>query len=114
MFDWFRSEPQCPIGPTARTWIDNRWQWLEGQFGSDRLRKASLILPRPEYFPDPYQGTQQDARRIVDQVCGYMDIDPTSIELSLYQDRNPVYDGRWRNGTAGLYYPEDGKFRIWV
>ena len=51
---------------------------------------------------------------MLDRVCGYMDIDPAAVELSLYQDRNPVYEGVWQHGTAGLYHAEADRFRIWV
>jgi hypothetical protein len=51
---------------------------------------------------------------MLDRVCEYMDIDPGTVELSLYQDRNPVHEEQWRQGTAGLYHPEAGKFRVWV
>jgi len=51
---------------------------------------------------------------MLDRVCAYMDIEPAIVELSLYADRNPVFEGRWQQGTAGLYHPEAGKFRVWV
>src|SRR5262249_36766692 len=104
MFGWLRSKPECPVDPATREWIDMRWAWLESQFGMERLRKARVILPRPEFFPDPFRSTPEDARRMLDRVCGYMDIDPATVELSLYQDRTPVYEGELRQGTAGLYH----------
>jgi hypothetical protein len=114
MFGWLRSKPECPVDPLMREWIDHSWAWLESQFGTERLRKGCLVLPRPEFFPDPFHGTEEDARRILDRTCGYMDIDPATVEMSLYEDRNPVYGEGWRHGTAGLYHPEGGKFRICV
>lgn len=114
MFDWFRSKPTCPIEDAMREWIDNRWAWLEGQFGVQRLLNAEVILPRAEYFPDPFSGTEEAARVMLDRVCGYMDIDPGTVELSLYEDRNPVYEGQWQHGTAGLYHEQAGKYRIWI
>src|SRR5690348_7521268 len=114
MFGWFRRKAECPVDPQTREWIDTRWQWLEVQFGRERLLKTPVILPRPEFFPDSYHGTAEDARRMLNRVCGYMDIDPATIELSLYEDRNPVYQDGWRHGTAGLYHPDGGKFRVWL
>jgi hypothetical protein len=114
MCGWFRSKAECPVDAATREWINARWAWLEGQFGPQRLRGAPVILPSPKYFPDVYHGTEDDARRMLDRVCAYMDIDPATIELSLYADRNPVYEGQWRQGTAGLYHPDGGKFCIWV
>lgn len=114
MFGWFRSKAECPVEPQLREWIDVRWSWLETEFGREKLQNARVILPRPEFFPDPYQGTEPDARRILDRVCGYMDINPATVLLSLYEDRNPVFEGNFRQGTAGLYHPEGGQYRIWV
>lgn len=81
MLGWFRSKPQCPIDAETRAWVDQRWAWLESQFGLDRLLETEVILPRPEYFPDEYNGTEEDVRRMLDQVCEYMDIDPEKVEL---------------------------------
>ena len=107
MFGWFRSQPKCPVDPDTRRWIDERWRWLEQQFGANRLRKTTVVLPRPEYFPDPFHGTEEDARRMLDRVCGYMDINPATIELSLYVEGQ-------RQQTAGRYHAEGGKFRICI
>src|SRR5262249_60616883 len=86
MFGWFRSKPQCPIDPDTQKWIDGRWDWLEKQFGLERLRNTSVILPRPEFFPDAYDGSEEDVRRMLDRVCEYMEIDPATVGLSLYED----------------------------
>lgn len=118
-FDWFRSKPGCPIDAATRGWVDDRWAWLEGQFGAERVRDATLVLPRPEFFPDPYSGTEACARRILDRVCGYMGVDPSAVEMSLYAEGdptagNPIFGGGLRDGTAGLYHPEGGRYRVWV
>jgi hypothetical protein len=70
VFDWFRSKPECPI---------------------DRVRQAPVVLPRPEFFPDPFHGKEEDVRRMLDRVCGYMDIDPKTILMSLYSDQSPRF-----------------------
>jgi hypothetical protein len=44
-----------------------------------------------------------------------MEIDTASVELFLYEDRNPVHSEHGRKGTAGLYQEEEaGKFRVWI
>jgi hypothetical protein len=47
-----------------------------------------------------------------------MGLDPGCVELSLYDDQSPLagqpnFEGQWQ-GTAGLYHPEGGRFRVWV
>lgn len=114
MFGWLRSKPVCPIDPGLRDWIDRRWAWLEDQFGLERVCKCPVVLPCPQFFPDPFHGTEEDARRMLDRVCRYMDIDPGTIEMSLYDDQSPVHEGGMRHGAAGLYHSEAGRFRIWI
>jgi hypothetical protein len=114
MFGWLRSKAECPVDPQAKEWIERRMLWLADAFGWERMRSARVILPTPEFFPDPYSGSDEDARGMLDRVCGYMGIDPGTVELSIYEDRNPVFEGEWRQGTAGLYHEEEGRFRVWV
>jgi hypothetical protein len=118
LFGLFRSQPVCPIDDATREWVDDRWRFLIAQFGVERVRDAPLILPTPEFFPDHYEGTEPDARRLLDRVCGYMGIDPGCIEMCLYDDQaplvnHPMFGGR-SEGTAGLYQSVGGRFRIWV
>jgi hypothetical protein len=41
MFGWFR--PGCPCDPAAKSWVEERLQWLSKQFGLHILleRRAS-------------------------------------------------------------------------
>lgn len=118
LLDWFRSKPECPIDAATRAWVDSRWLWLESQFGAERVNDVRVILPRPEFFPDAYNGTDEDARIILDRVCQYMDLDPACVEMSIYDDQDPLTDhpmfGGKSQGTAGLYHAEGDKFRIWI
>jgi uncharacterized protein YjbI with pentapeptide repeats len=84
--------------------------WLIGQFGIDRLRTADVILPTEDFFPDAYAGSTDDTRVILDRVCDYAGLDPATIQLDFYQDRNPILEQR----TAGWYQAVDGKYAIWV
>ncbi len=83
MFGWLRSKPACPIDAETRQWLDQRWAWLEGEFGVKCLRARQVILPRPEFFPDPYHGDEADVRAMLDRVCGYMDLEPDTVEVAL-------------------------------
>jgi hypothetical protein len=119
LLDWLRPAPKCPVEPEMRAWIDSRWKWLEEQFGVAFLRGRDVILPSPDYFPEPYEGSEDDIRRMIERVCEYMSIDPETIEISFYDDSDPIADhpmfaGAMRPGTAGLYHADGGKYRIWL
>jgi len=107
-----RLMPACPVDHDERQWIDWRMHWLMQEFGHDRLRRAEVVLPTPKFFPDAYDATLEDVRGILDRVCFYLGVDPTTVEVSIYQRANPVRDGEWQRGADGLYVEEDGVFRV--
>jgi hypothetical protein len=88
--------------------------WLTEQFGLELLQSAQVVLPTAEFFPDAYSGAPEDVQVLSDKVCRYVRVDPAKVDLHFYHDRNPVYDGEMRHGTAGLYEPVDGRYRIWM
>lgn len=112
MFGWFRSKAECPVDPVTRDWIEWRMRWLAEQFTWERLRSGRVILPTPEFFPDPFENTADDAQVILNRVCGYMEIDPNTLLLSIYQDSEPNFEGQWRQSAAGHFREIGGKFQI--
>jgi hypothetical protein len=110
----FGSNPKCPVDPETRMWIERRMAWLTAEFGHDRLRAGPVVLPTPDFFPDPYDGSEPAVGVLFDRVCGYMGVQPDQIEISLYQERVPVQEGSLVPGTGGLYVEGDGKFHIWL
>jgi hypothetical protein len=107
MWGLFRSRPSCPVGPNERAWIEGRFAWLSGQFGSARPRNAPVILPTPEFFPDPCHGLPTDLPPLFERVCGYLGLDSARFDLAVYSEANRpgLVDGAGRppGGTAGLY-----------
>jgi hypothetical protein len=74
-------------------------RWLAGKLGIDRVKRAEVILPDAEYFPDPYTGVPGDARRIFDRVCGYMGLDPDRLDLDVVPDDDiPGFAGQYIAG----------------
>lgn len=98
MLGWFR--PKCPLDTGEKMWTEFRMRWLAGKLGLDRLVDAAVILPDQRFFPDPYRGTPDDARRIFDRVCGYMKLEPTRFDLE-------VLPGDSMDGAVGLYYRDE-------
>jgi hypothetical protein len=102
------------VAPDAREWIDGRMQWLAEQFGRDRLMATRVVLPTPAYFPDAYSGSEDDVRRLVGRVAGYMGLRPDTVDTAFYQAERPYPTGELYAGTVGLYTEEGGRFRIWL
>src|SRR5262249_21156466 len=94
-------------GPDEKAWVEGRFSWLAGQFGADRPKDAPVVLPTPEFFPDPYDGRPEDVPPLFGRVCGHLGLDPARFELALYSEADrPLLvgeAGRPLGGTAGLY-----------
>jgi hypothetical protein len=116
VFGWFK--PTCPVDSRAKRWVEERLEWLADEFGLDVFTRRAIILPLEEYFPDPYTGSKESVRLLLNRVCGYMDADPDKIALSILDDRNQTWfvDGQGHGipSAAGLYSEEDEGFRIHV
>lgn len=81
MFGWF--QPKCPIADDVRDWIERRTGWIGKEFGWDRVRRTTVILPTPVYFPDTYKGSDKDIQGLLDRVCRQMRMDAGRLKLTL-------------------------------
>ncbi len=105
VFGWFR--PTCPIHYVAKLWLEKRLLWLGEQFGMDVFTRRAVVLPTDDFFPDHYDGSEAAARRILERVCRYMEVDAETVALRLFThgDQPLLVDdkGRYLATTAGLY-----------
>ncbi len=65
--------PKCPVADRERDWIHESMAWFRDQFGDGPL-SAPVILPTADYFPPPYTGSDDDVRRLVAVIAGFMGI----------------------------------------
>lgn len=99
---WFA--PRCPVDEETREWLDGSWKWLSKELGAEIPETTEVILPTAEHFPDPYNGSRASIRRMVDRVCGFMDVDPALIEVRFVEGEDA---GRFHplaaSGDAGRH-----------
>lgn len=111
MFGWLR--PTCPVEPELKLWIERRMAWLTDRFGWEYLLDRPVILPDDEFFPDLYEPTEQGVRMMLDRLCGYMDVDPDQVDLSLYSSESPP-DLEAGPEAVGLYETVEGRHAVAV
>lgn len=109
MFGLFR--PTCPCDPAAKDWVEARLQWLVDEFPDTAFTGRPVVLPTPEFFPDPYDGSKRAVRVLLDRVCEYMDVIPDLVALKFVADAGKIWmvneAGQGIAGAAGTY--EEGK-----
>lgn len=100
MFHLFK--PSCPCDPEAKKWVESRLQWLSRQFGLHILLERPILLPTPEFFPDPWESeSEESARLLFNRVCDYMGVDEEDVELEIFDDRES-YQRSMIDPTAGF------------
>jgi tetratricopeptide (TPR) repeat protein len=116
MFGWFKIK--SPLTAKQRSWINQRFDWLRAQFGDDRLQ-SPIVTPTDEFFPDPYSGTQEDAAALFSQVCQYMDVNRTRIDLRFYTSAaadvvRRAYSPELQSYALGVFEQKDERIDIWL
>src|SRR5215831_5722060 len=105
----FGFRPKLPVVDQDRQWVDAGFTRLEKILGRDRMLRATVILPTPEYFPDPYDKTPDTAEMLFQRVCAYMEVERRGIDFEIFPDETEELQKMlpyWRGnsgGCAGLY-----------
>lgn len=112
---WF--SPKCPVDFDVKEWLEDAFAWLIEEFGDETLRSVEVVLPIEEYFPDPYSGSESDIRKMVERVCGYMDVDPKLLDVRFYTNPDgshlhPLAASESGQHAIGTYQMRGGKYRI--
>ena len=113
---WFRNE--SPIENGAREWVNDRFDWLLRQFGLERMQSTRTIVPSTSFFREKYEQTEEGVRKLFDLTCGWMGIDPSSIELEFWQpEHRPGFTGqlvRQSPSWLGVFQKTDERNRITI
>ncbi len=101
--------PKLPVSDQERLWVDEGFRRLEKMLGQRRMLEAKVVLPTAEDFPDPYDDSPMAAKKLCRRVCGYMRVDPSTIEIETFEDETeelrkilPHWSGNSRK-CAGLF-----------
>ncbi len=104
------TEPKLPVTEEQKRWIDNSFLRLATVLGARRIFQATVILPTPDHFPDPYDRTEMALQGMFQRVAIQMKVNPDDIDVTLFvsgddltRDLVPFYSGK-TSGAAGLYH----------
>jgi hypothetical protein len=107
--------PKLPVTDEERQWVDQGFARLEKMLGRERVLRARVILPIPEYFPDPYDETPASAEMMFQRLCTYMGVEPRGIDFEVFPDETEQlrkilpYWSSASGGCAGLYMHGSGE-----
>jgi hypothetical protein len=77
------------VETSEKEWIDNRFRWLSDEFGTHRPKAALVILPTPDFFPDPCH--EPDHELATDLLTVY-------LGLGIITANATIRESNWRGG----------------
>lgn len=104
------AKPRLPITPEQQRWVDSNFLRLAGLLGPRRLLQATVVLPTPEHFPDPYDRSEAGLQRIFARVATGMQVKPSDIDVTLFASADDLtrglapFSSGQTSGAAGLYH----------
>lgn len=108
------TKPRLPITLEQKQWVDDSFLRLAALLGARRLLEATVVLPTPEHFPDPYDRSEASLRHMFHRVAAQMQVNPAEVDLALYASGHdltrslvPFYSDK-TSGPAGLYHHDPG------
>lgn len=116
MFGFFKPKPL--LCQESTDWVKLCYKLFLNSVGNEHFDRIKMILPQKEYFPDHYDGSYENVRKLLDRICEYMHINHEEITLKLYSEeiedieaslKNvlPSWEGNKSNAVG--FYIENGK-----
>jgi len=105
----FGLKPKLLLSEEERGWLDSAFGDLVDLLGRQRALNVEVIVPTDQYFPDPYDGSEESARTMFKRVAGYMGVNPARIHLEIVADEQAglrevmPYWKEHTNKAAGFY-----------
>jgi hypothetical protein len=104
------AKPKLPIAPEQQRWVHSSFLRLAALRGPHRLLQATVVLPTPDHFPDPYDRSEAALQRIFARVATGMQVNPADIDVTLFASADDLTQGLVpfssgsTSGAAGLYH----------
>lgn len=75
-----------PLSTLEKVWVERRMCHFAATFGLPRMLGASTIPPNDEFFPDPYDQSDEDARQVFLRICRFMRVDAAAFQFEVFDD----------------------------
>src|SRR5258706_1152507 len=103
---WFT--PKCPVDDNDKVWLEQAGALLIKEF-QIRISEVAIVLPTPEFFPDPSHAEEDDVQTLLNRVCSFMGVSAHRLKLELFSNQDeelskhlPFFESS-RRGAAGEY-----------
>lgn len=115
---FWKKKNKLPITKADEDWTNSELQWLRNEFGEDHFQNIKTVTPTKEFYERDFDGTEEDAKYILEVTKGLMAID-TQIELDFFSDEPTLMsdgtilaspadiNGNWSSAAGTFEQKED-------
>ncbi|MEL7270374.1 MAG: hypothetical protein AAGL34_12435 [Bacteroidota bacterium] len=116
---WIRKK-KLPITKADQIWVEDSLQWLRTELGEELFMKIETVTPTSDFYDRTFDGTEDDARFILERTKELMGLKKTRVKLRFFSD-SPIemadgtvlttpadIEGKW-NSAAGTFEQKRGK-----
>ena len=102
---FWKKKAKCPITDEDRIWVENTLNWFQTNFLA--LRKQPTFTPTRKYFPHKFEGVEEDAEFLLEQIGDYFQLNTRFIGLDFFDQSNlklgPGLMTQQDKGAAGYF-----------
>lgn len=91
---FWNKKKKLPITDEDRVWVDESLNWLRAEFGEEHFMKTRTVTPTKDFYDRTFDGTEKDAKFILQRTMELMNIQNVDIKLDFFSD-SPIemFDG---------------------
>ncbi|MEM8937917.1 MAG: hypothetical protein AAGC64_01065 [Bacteroidota bacterium] len=117
---FWKRKKKLPITEEDKVWVDEALNWLCKELGEAHFMKMQTVTPTADFYDRTFDGTEEDARFILDRTKEIMGLRKAKIKLHFFSD-SPIetddgtilttpadIEGQWKS-AAGTFEQRKGK-----
>lgn len=86
---FWNKKRKLPVTKEDKAWVEESIEWLRIELGEDNFKRIKTVTPTKDFYNRNFDGTQDDAKFILERTMELMNIDDVDIRLEFFSD-SPV------------------------
>lgn len=120
---FWKKNKKLPITNEDKIWVDEDLNWLKTEFGEEHFKEIKTITPTKNFYNRNFDGTETDAKFILERTMDLMNIQNIDIKLDFFSD-SPIemadgtilttpadINGHW-NSASGTFQQTENEIII--
>ncbi len=83
---FWNKKKKLPITKEDKVWVDEDLNWLRTEFGEEHFMEIRTVTPTKDFYERTFDGTEKDAKFILERTMELMNIQDADIKLEFFSD----------------------------